>query len=149
MQIINKDILTVKSGIICSQVNCKGVMGKGIAKSIRDKWPIVYEDYMEFYNFFEKDNLLGRVRFSVVNKNDLIVASMFSQFDYGREKRLYTDYKAFDSSLKYIKNSRIFRNHDLQIYFPYGIGAGLGGGDWNIIEKMIDKYFPNANICKL
>lgn len=27
--------------VICHQVNCCGVMGAGLAKQIRDKWPVV------------------------------------------------------------------------------------------------------------
>ena len=34
---------------ICHQVNCQGRMASGIAKSIREKWPEVYEAYMNWY----------------------------------------------------------------------------------------------------
>ena len=39
---------------ICHQVNCQGKMNSGIAKSIRDKWPVVYNNYMTKYNETEK-----------------------------------------------------------------------------------------------
>ena len=55
MKIISKDILTVESGVICQQVNCQGVMGSGLAKQIRDKWPIVYEKYKAYSNNFTND----------------------------------------------------------------------------------------------
>ena len=37
MKLINKDILTVTEGIIAHQANCRGAMGKGLAKQIADK----------------------------------------------------------------------------------------------------------------
>ena len=34
-----------KPTYICQQVNCRGVMGAGLAKQIRDKWPVVFDEY--------------------------------------------------------------------------------------------------------
>ena len=43
--IIYDDITKSNADYICHQVNCQGVMGSGVAKAIRDKWPQVYEEY--------------------------------------------------------------------------------------------------------
>ena len=37
-----------KPTYICQQVNCKGVMGAGLAMQIRSQWPVVYQRYLEF-----------------------------------------------------------------------------------------------------
>ena len=42
----NGNLLESGCDIICHQVNCQKVMGSGIAKQIREKWPIVYYDYL-------------------------------------------------------------------------------------------------------
>lgn len=34
MKIINKDITTLKKGILLQQVNCQNAMGSGVAKAI-------------------------------------------------------------------------------------------------------------------
>ena len=34
---------------ICQQVNCQGKMNSGIAKQIREKWPVVYQNYKAKY----------------------------------------------------------------------------------------------------
>ena len=31
--------------IICHQVNCQGVMGSGVAKEVRERFPNVYEEF--------------------------------------------------------------------------------------------------------
>lgn len=48
-QIVHGNLLDIESGIIAHQVNCKGVMGAGLAKQIRLKYPIVYQAYIEWY----------------------------------------------------------------------------------------------------
>ena len=36
--------------VIGHVVNCQGVMGGGIAKSIKERYPSVYEEYKAFHN---------------------------------------------------------------------------------------------------
>lgn len=43
----NSNLLDVKSGILCHQVNCVGVMGAGIALQIKGKWPEVFKQYKD------------------------------------------------------------------------------------------------------
>lgn len=147
---INKDILTLNSGIIVHQVNCKGVMGAGLALAIKKKYPVVYEVYKNRCNAGYR--LLGSADIVLANHNDdnttesLSVVNLYAQDDYGRDKR-HTNYKAFELSLMSMKAT--LRGYDgNDIYFPYGIGCGLGGGSWEIILSLIEKHFPNAIICR-
>jgi O-acetyl-ADP-ribose deacetylase (regulator of RNase III) len=41
---VNIDLLGVQRGVIVQQVNCRGAMGRGLALSIRQKWPNVYSE---------------------------------------------------------------------------------------------------------
>jgi O-acetyl-ADP-ribose deacetylase (regulator of RNase III) len=138
------NILDVESGIICHQVNCQGKMGAGLAKGIRNRFPLVYKEYIQEYNTNGIE--LGMVYITRID-NKLRVANLAAQDRYGKRGR-YTDYKAFRKCLKhltkYVKCEGIEK-----VYFPYKIGCGYGGGgDWNIIKAMIEKYFPNAIIMK-
>lgn len=146
MKIISKDILTVESGVICQQVNCQGVMGSGLAKQIRDKWPKVYEEYRANYNSVGYDVLLlGRVTFTFISEN-LSVCNIFGQLNYGYDGKRYTDYGALKTAFDKIECSDFYEK---ELYFPYNFGCDRGGADWQIVSKMIDFYFPNAIICKL
>ena len=147
MNIINKDILTVTHGIICHQVNCQGVMGTGIALSIKKKYPIVYKKYRQECNEAANSSLLlGYTQFIVVNEDaDLLVYNLFAQNFYGRDKR-YTDYDALKKCLRLIMNT--FDYKIFPIYFPYKMGCNNAGGDWGIVSKLIDEYIPEAIICK-
>jgi len=138
----NNDILIVKQGIICHQVNCRGKMGAGIALSIRKKWPIVYNEYI---NAFKKGELsLGNVILSKINSH-LYVANLCGQYYYGRKGK-YTEYIAIRTCLKYI--NKISWNKGLTIYIPKNMGCGLAGGDWSIIYKIIEEEIPNAIIVR-
>jgi len=48
------DLLESECDYICHQVNCQGKMNSGIAKSIREKWPIVFQNYIEKCEAAEK-----------------------------------------------------------------------------------------------
>ena len=79
----HSDLLNVKDGIICHQVNCADVMGSGVAKQIIQKWPRVKDDYHDYIDMFMgKEDLLCKVHYSLVDTN-LMVCNMFSQRNYG------------------------------------------------------------------
>ena len=139
MQIIEGNILDITSGIICHQVNCRGVFNAGLAKQFRQRYPEVYEAYMDWY----KKNLweLGKTQIVQIT-DELSVANMAGQFDCGTHRRM-TNYPALETCLKALQST------EKQIYLPYGLGSGLAGGDWRIIRSMIDKITPQTIVVKL
>lgn len=143
MKIVYGDILAITKGIIVQQVNCKGVMGAGLALQIRNKWPSVYENYL--ISLADGSLKLGGVKFILVDQK-LYVANMASQDNYGYGKThtsLVAMLNAFPTIAAFAKGNK------LQIYFPWKIGCGLGGGRWNGIEPAIDIFFPEAIAMKL
>lgn len=134
---VKGDLLETHCDYICHQVNCQGVMGSGIAKQIREKWPEVFDEYIRRCNAAPSDNpsfwLLGTPQYVIVG--DICVINMFSQKDYGYDQRRYTSYDAFWECLVDIACTTSVGK---SIGFPKNIGCGLGGGDWNIISTMIE-----------
>lgn len=117
--------------IVCHQVNCKGVMGAGLAKQVKSKFPGVYDLYKEKCDAFKMENL-GTVQLcSCLEEGGYIIANVFSQSGYGRTG-LYTDYKALR---KAFSSLREFDNTVIRI--PYKMGCGLGGGDWKTVKQII------------
>jgi len=140
MKIEIGNILDITKGTICQQVNCKKVAGAGLAMQIRNKYPKWYKEFLEF------DGNLGEVFLYKVN--ELTIASLYSQENYGRLEDRYTDYDAFLECLYELK-SRINVSLNEKIYFPYKIGCGLGKGDWRYISKQIEFIFPESILVKL
>ena len=152
MQIVKKNILTVERGIICQQVNCQGVMGSGLAKQIRNKWPDVYDGYIKFCDFYKKREfqMLGKVLWiSKLENPNLVIANIFGQLHYGYDGKRYTDYAALNEAFNFIECHHFYEKVNKEIYFPFNFGCDRGGGDWNIVSKMIEFYFPAAIVCKL
>lgn len=141
---VNGNLITGNFSIIVHQVNCKGVMGAGLAKQIRNIYPGVYDDYIRALRY--ENAGLGHVIFSYAmcdpekyDKSCRTIVSMLAQDGYGRDKR-YTDYDAFKECLEVFRRYLESYDSTWTVAFPYGIGCGLAGGDWNIIEKMIKEF---------
>lgn len=146
MNIVKLDILTVSKGIIAHQVNCQGVMGAGLALKIKYKYKQAFDYYQNVCCEPFLKTLLGKVQLVQI-REDFYVANLFSQFFYGREQKVYTDYDALKTCFKDLagKSNQL----GLPVYLPYKIGCGLAGGDWNIVLDIINQTLPEAIICQL
>lgn len=133
--------------------NCQGVMGRGIARQIRIAFPCVYDAYTSFIkralsnihqihpNISTDDarrHLLGKVSFVKISPK-VYVANCFTQFNYGRRTDYqYLDMDALESCLEHVNRHPAAKGG---VHFP-SIGAGLAGGDWSLIVKLIQESFP-------
>ncbi|WP_024428304.1 macro domain-containing protein [Bacillus safensis] len=148
IRIVERNILDTTKNIICHQVNCKGVMGAGLAKQIKSKYPNVYKDYKQLCKDQNiKRGLLGATQFVDVNENKTI-ANLFAQDSYGVKTR-QTDYEAMELCLKSLKSvvtTDYSKYKGCSIAIPYGIGCGLAGGDWNIVKQMIDDILGECDV---
>lgn len=134
---VKGDLLKSDCDYICHQVNCRGRMGSGIAKQIRDRFPEVYESYMELCNddTLLPEDLLGSIDI-VGTDSQYDVISIFGQLNYGYDGKRYTSYQAFRHALELIYEWDLPGS---KIGFPKYIGCGLGGGDWSIVSALIEE----------
>lgn len=139
---IKCDIFKSGADVICHQVNCQGVMGSGIAKQVREKYPWVYAHYKQLCKNFRnrKDDLLGMVQGIYIDEETKIL-NLYAQLNYGYDGKCYTDYDALKKTLMYIANYY----HRNIIAIPYLMGCHRGGGDWNIVCKMIEEVFADSD----
>lgn len=143
MVIKKMDLLSVTEGVLVHQVNMQGVMNAGLAAQIRKKYPKVYAEYMEVIGDGD-EILLGDFQFVQVEPN-LWVVNMFSQNKYGGGKE-HTSYMAMAYVFPIVRE--FAKERGLQVYLPYKIGCGLGGGNWSKVSKLIEEFLPEAIICK-
>lgn len=137
------DITTVRSGIIVHGCNAQGVMGSGVAKAIRQAFPEAYRRYAEAAND-ERGLILGRVVWAKVSDEPLLaVANAITQEFYGRSPGFrYVDYDAVRCAFR--KIGEVARRKKLTVHYPM-IGAGLGGGDWETIRRIIDEELSGVD----
>ena len=140
---IKMNMLNSDAPIICQQVNCKGVMGAGLAKQIRNRYPDIYDYYRHAYtgNHLKLGNVLF---FDTLNDNNQIIANLCGQDGYGRGMR-YTDYDALKTCLNTVKTYATTNNID-RIGIPYGMSCGLAGGNWDVVTNIIKDVFKDTNI---
>jgi len=130
IEYIKGDLMTTDIRHIIHGCNAQGVMGSGVAKLIRDKYPSAYTDYNDVYNNTGLE--LGDIVFSAQNDGK-IICNAITQKNFGRrDDTVYVSYWAI---------AEVFRKIDAfgikEIAMPM-IGAGLANGDWNVISAIIE-----------
>ena len=140
---LEKNLFESDAPVFCHQVNCLGVWGSGIAKSMREIFPDVYEQYREICVKNKYSNLLGNT--AIIQSGNRYIANMFAQERFGYDGIRYTSYDAFYNCLVRIKKF-CEENTINKIALPYKIGSDRGGADWNVIYSMIESVFAKTNI---
>lgn len=132
MEIVKGDLLEA-TGLIVHGCNCLGVMGSGVAKAIKDKWPIVYVEYKDYHR--NAGLRLGDVHWVRVARDTIVVNAMTQHF-YGRDGTRYVDYEALRKCFKHV--AALARSYKMPVNYPL-IGCGLAGGDWNVVAPIIEE----------
>ena len=131
------NIFDSKTDVIAHQVNCQGIMGGGVAKQIKELYPIVFDAYKNLINEKGPDGVFGKCQ--LVQLKDVAIANLFGQKDFGTDKQ-HTDYAALKNS--FIHLIKQMMNHNLKsVAFPDMIGCGLAGGDRETVLQMIREVF--------
>lgn len=138
------DILDSQETIILHIVNSKGVMASGIAKSIRDKYPVVYQKYMDHH----RDNGLKLGEAIWVDVGSRFIINGVGQQNYGRDKNIrYVSYDAIQKIISSINANEVLKaaadnGECVAVGMPL-IGCGLGNGKWSIISAIIEEEATN------
>lgn len=146
----NGNLLDSTAPLICHQVNCIGVMGSGVAKGIKNKWPVVLGKYKEYAEKILSENgrrtasLLGKVLPVTVSPTQKVLNYFSEELPEGRGKRC-TNYEALYQCLEktadYCQKMGIER-----IALPYKLASVRGGADWSVVLAMINAAFKNTNL---
>jgi O-acetyl-ADP-ribose deacetylase (regulator of RNase III) len=147
------DIFLAPTNIIIHQCNCFCTMGSGIAKTIKERFPEVYEtDCKTTRGDISK---LGSFNFTKVNAEDnpklKYICNFYGQFKYGRDKR-YTSYDAVTEAFSAINEAASSRAKIPVLAVPYKMGCNNAGGSWRIVETILHDIFDespvNLLICR-
>ena len=137
MKVVKGDLikLALQKGfdVIIHGCNCQCAMGAGIAKAIKETFPEAYEADLKTVKG-SKDKL-GTISCAVVNRkeHEIIVVNGYTQYHWAGSGVL-ADYDAIRMVMRHVKENFSGK----KIGYPK-IGAGLAGGDWDIISKIIDQ----------
>jgi len=119
--------------------NCFVTQGSGIAGQLRSV-PAVYEADVEYGR---KGDVTKLGEFSAAVWEDrAAVFNLYTQYEYGKGER-HVDYCAVKESVR--EMCRYLEDVNAPVFLPL-IGAGLAGGDWELIRQCIDKASGSTRI---
>lgn len=125
------DLLESNCDVLVNTVNCKGVMGAGIAAQFKQQYPLMFKEY-------EKECKYGNYQPGVVQACFLytpIIINFPTKDHWKDNSKIEWIKKGLDSMagmLAMIKGSYPIQN----IAIP-PLGCGLGGLDWNEVKPLI------------
>ena len=147
MKTIKGNLLDFPEDINCifHQANTENVMGAGIARQIRERYPEAYEVDVNFH-IPQGSERLGEYTFAQVgqkNGSSKLIYNLYGQqLNKDSIWGVPTDYFMLKRSLEHALTDRInfFGHYDEAICgFPKLMGCGLGGGDWQIVQHLVEK----------
>ena len=144
-------MLTIKKGnlfehatrdcIIAHGCNAQGVMGSGVAKEIKQRFP-------EAYQVYQLQNKKGAMKLGTVTiatcANNIVVANCITQEFYGRDpRRVYVDYDAVTECMLQLDVLPTLLKFDYPLHIPF-IGGGLANGNRDILLEIFEKELANV-----
>lgn len=147
---IFKEIASGKYDVAVHGCNCQKNMGAGLAKSFAENYPQVEIVDQKF----DKPHMGG---FSTTDDpmTGTVLINVYSQYWYGKafgEKgALKSQTYSFDTKQKrYEAIQKAFsilnKHYKHQHFLIPQIGAGLAGGDWKVIKKIITTALKDCSI---
>jgi O-acetyl-ADP-ribose deacetylase (regulator of RNase III) len=138
MKEIDGDIFALSNqfDVIVHGCNCYSTMGAGVAKLIKEKYPLAFS--VDKYDPRKPEDKLGGISHTGESTVPTIV-NAYTQFDFKGKHN--ADYDAIRSSMKIIKQKFTGK----RIGMPM-IGAGLAGGDWTIIKAIIEEELKDEDV---
>lgn len=148
MKKIKGDLTEFPAGITHALHNCNvhNVMGAGIAKAFRAKYPIIFEADKVF-GIKKGLERLGHYSFAYIEDGKCVV-NLYGQ-TLGGDRPF--NIGAYGDALQWFledimmgRNDSFFSSNPPILGFPWMIGAGLAKGDWSSIKDLtewhVNKY---------
>ena len=158
IKVVDGDIFNCDADAILHQVNCQGVMGSGVAKQVREKFPAVFRYYkarcdedkkLKAQTGSARSSLLGLAQICYKEdytvgqvKDEQVIVNLFAQDNYGYDGRCYTDYEALRKCLQMVNE----RFAGKRVAIPYLMSCCRGGGDWATVLKIIKDSLTNCQV---
>lgn len=129
--------------IIVHIVNDIGKWGAGFVLALSRRWSNLKNDYQTHYRAYS----LGDIYVSKTSDKNIYVVDLFGQHGIRTVfNPTVIRYDAVEQGLKKLRYRLEKASlEDVSIHMPK-IGSGLAGGNWQIIENIINKVFDGSNI---
>ena len=133
--------------VIVHGANCFHMMRSGVAKALVAAWPQVAQADVDFSPSGDPTKLgcYSQAYCDLANGSRIAVINGYTQYGYGYDNARYVEYCAVANDFNRLAA------HYREVYAnPFigipRIGTGRAGGEWSIIEHLINKAMPDFRI---
>lgn len=148
MRIVDGNLLDADVNCIIHQTNCQGIMGGGVAKEVRARYPKVYEQYKDLCSRSNPKALMGTCQFINIGEEKYLV-NLFGQNGINPAWYLGGQVTNYDAICHGAEEIRDFMDsHNLTTAaVPYKMGAVRGGGKWEIIDQILTEILGDKVVA--
>lgn len=135
IRFVNGDMFSTTYDAYVNPVNCKGIMGKGLALDFKKRYPmnfILYKDICDQGKL--KPGYVYWTRDITTNTTIINFATKDHWKDYSRSEWI-------DSGCMKLRQYLIDNPHNIKDIAIPKLGCGLGGLDWSYVRNIFLKYF--------
>ncbi len=126
------DVFTTEAVFIGHGVNLRGVMGRGIAKTIKQEYPATFAIYAAEC----KANKLEIGTSLIVDEGDVQIVNMATQVHMGPDARYDAIFDAAMDAAAQIYELATEQDRSPVLAIPR-IGCGIGGLEWEKVETLL------------
>lgn len=147
------DVLHSDMSIVIHQANCFHTFGSGIARQIREEFPWAYA--ADLTTVKGDKSKLGSFSYATLPEDQLVgngpidIYNLYGQYGYGgTHENNSTNYEALAKGFAAIAvDIKIQWGEDggPEIGLPR-IGCGLGGGEWEVVEALINEHLSDFQV---
>ena len=147
MEFVTGDMFESGADALVNPTNCVGVMGKGLAKEFKRRFPEMFKEYKDLCD----DGLILPGEVCSLTVGDIPPRFVFN-FPTKKHWRDPSQLSYIEAGLVSLKNltryvsDRSIRNGEppVQSVAIPAVGCGLGGLDWAVVRPMIEAEFANV-----
>lgn len=137
IKILKGDIFDSDAQTLVNTVNCVGVMGKGIAKGFKQRYPEMFEDYAKMCD-------RGEVRVGEPYLYKYSDGPWILNFPTKDHWRSLARIESIDSGLQHLLNN--YAGWGIKSIAVPPLGTGLGQLEWRIVGPVLYRYLNQMTV---
>lgn len=137
---VSGDILEATTEAVINPVNCVGVMGAGLAKQFRNKYPNMYRCYKDFCDH----DVLVPGRLHIFDREVFSPPFFIVNFPTKKDWRNPSRLEYIEAGLATLV--RTLRRLKVKSISIPKLGCGLGGLDWHDVNSLIKGYLSDVGV---
>jgi hypothetical protein len=142
LKTITGNLLDMPNGLFAQQVNTHFTWGHGLARQFGDRYPDAEKIYQKHTPILGECFL---IEIPATGKAVRYIANLYGQIGMGGPRATHYGYLGHAlAELSLYAKSLV-----LPVYIPWRMSSDLAGGDWTVVEELIEGFLPHATIVKL